>query len=428
MKPKPHNIIPSFLRPLFWFLAFLLPIDLYSQNEIDTLINTAIVHDTTYSLVSGLDSVNNNNGQISEIQQLKGNVNQEIDSAFDKPKRDIARSQETIDSLSPHNPIKKILPKNAALDNRINSKKIESVENEIKIDVPKIELDELSKLESKHLGSNKLNGKLSKLPTNFISKVPKREALDSMNWGDAIEKQLAEIARNNINEVSELDKMNALANESRSQIKDIEWDQSKIQSSKNIASVLSENVEAIQTGMESMQDLKSKYSKVNLMNPNGPVLTKISKKPTKPWQFSLNLSTRFQNGLSLQFAPSLGYKLHEKWIGGLGISYQMKIFDLDSSFIFEPQQEFSHRIFNQFNFYKNLFLHLEHELPYKQKYAREEGDWYALTPQKARGWAGVAMQYKIYKDFKGQTQVLYNIIKPNMATENRWTIRINLIF
>lgn len=75
-------------------------------------------------------------------------------------------------------------------------------------------------------------------------------------------------------------------------------------------------------------------------------------------------------------------------------------------------------------------LHLEHELPYKKPAENKEGSWYNLAPQKSRAWVGLALQYGLYKDIKGQTQILYNLIEPDFsnAPENRWTIRINLIF
>jgi hypothetical protein len=420
---------------LIWLVVFslsleVLPQNLFSQSKIDSLDIYPIAKDSLSNVSLGFDSLSLDINQFSEKQGVKIKFDERIDSIYAVDGQRTFEHNKLTDTITSGLKLEKVLAKRSDLESRLSSKDIKTPFHDQNIDVPKINIDEildLNKIENEAL--NEYKGKFSSLKSEIEPGLDFKQEIDSLSI-ESIEEKAGTIAKNNIEELKELDKMQGEANKARSQFKDIKWDKSKIKSSKNIAKALSDNVEAVQKGMDKMKDFKGKYSKVNLLNPNGPVLEEINKKPTKPWQFSLNFSSQFRNGLSLQLAPTVGYRLHEKWTGGVGISYQFKVFDQDSTFAFEPQQEFSHRIFNQINFYRNFFLHLEHELPYKQQYKYKEGPWHKLEAQKPRGWLGLALQYKLYKDIKGQTQILYNIIKPDgrNVSDNRWTIRVNLIF
>ncbi len=430
MIPKPVHILK-----LIWLVAFSLSLLLFpkvslSQTGIDSLEVYSSTKDSLSNVSLGIDSLSFESNQVSDLQNIKSEFDHKIDSIYAIDGSSIARHNKITDSLTSRIKLEKVLPKRPKIDSKILSENFETPINDKNIDVPKVKLDEILDLNKIEIEAFKdYKGKITSLKSEFEPGLNLKQEIDSFNI-ETIEEKVGTLAKNNIAELKELDKMQGEANKARSQVKDIKWDKSKIKSSKNIAKALSDNVEAVQKGMDKMKDFKGKYSKVNLMNPNGPVLEEISKKPTKPWQFSLNFSSQFRNGLSLQLAPTVGYRLHEKWTGGVGISYQFKVFDQDSTFAFEPQQQFSHRVFNQINFYRNFFLHLEHELPYRQQYKNKEGPWHKLEAQKPRGWLGLALQYKLYKDIKGQTQILYNIIKPDGmdVSESRWTVRVNLIF
>lgn len=430
MIPKPINKSIFIWLVLFCLSVLVLPQSLFGQVKTDSLNIFLKVKDSLVTISTAADSLKLKNNQNTDNQYFDNDLFQKMDSVFTANKQEILPPNKIADTISSKYKLGRVLPKKPELAPELNNLENGSSIRNNKIDVPKIKLDNLFGLNNIENGALQgYNGKLSKFKFKIEPSLKIKQEIDSFSL-ESIEEKAGGLAKNNITELQELDKMEGAANNARSQVKNLKWDKSKIKSSQNIAKVLSENVEAVQTGMEKMKDFKGKYSKVNLMNPNGPVLQEISKKPTKPWQFGLNFSSQFRNGLSLQLAPTVGYRLHEKWTGGVGISYQFKVFDQDSTFAFEPQQQFSHRIFNQINFYRNFFLHLEHELPYRQQYKNKEGPWHKLEAQKPKGWLGVALQYKLYRDIKGQTQILYNIIKPDGmdVSESRWTIRINLIF
>jgi hypothetical protein len=430
LKPKPLHIIKLIWLVTFGLSLLILPENVLSQSRIDSLDIHPIAKDSLSNISLGIDTLNLVKGHISDIQIVKSEFGRKIDSVYAVDGQGIIEPNKITDTLTSGIKLGKVLPKKPGLNSKIDLNNINtSVENQ-NIDVPNTNINQLinlDKLENTPLAGHK--GKFSSLKSKIEPSLKIKQEIDSFSL-ESIENKAGALAKNNITELQELDKMEGAANNARSQVKNLKWDKSKIKSSQNIAKVLSENVEAVQAGMDKMKDFKGKYSKVNLMNPNGPVLQEISKKPSKPWQFGLNFSSQFRNGLSLQLAPTVGYRLQEKWTGGVGISYQFKVFDQDSTFAFEPQQQFSHRIFNQINFYRNFFLHLEHELPYRQQYKNKEGPWHKLEAQKPKGWLGMALQYKLYKDIKGQTQILYNIIKPDGmdVSESRWAIRVNLIF
>ncbi|WP_041649449.1 hypothetical protein [Marivirga tractuosa] len=405
------------------------PLSLLGQEQSDSLNIIEIVEDSLNVISSEIQhskvSIQNIDNQI-----VGRDFSKKLDSVSSYDREQLTSYNKIADTLIHRTDIHKVLPKGSDLGSSIIFENQNILNHAQTHDVPNIPLSKLPDLNKIELEPIKvIPEKILKDKSTINSNLNLRQNLDSLTIED-IEKKAGTLAKDNIDELQELDRMEGAANNARSQMDDLKWDKSKINSSKNVAKVLSENVETVQAGMEKMKDLKGKYSKVNLLNPKGPVLKKISNKPSKPWQFSLNFSSKFQNGISIQIAPSLGYKLHERWVGGIGISYQMRIMDIDSSFTFLPNQELSHRIFNQFNFYRNFFLHLEHELPYKKPAENKEGSWYNLAPQKSRAWVGLALQYGLYKDIKGQTQILYNLIEPDFsnAPENRWTIRINLIF
>jgi hypothetical protein len=249
--------------------------------------------------------------------------------------------------------------------------------------------------------------------------------LDSFSI-DSAERLIENFTKINIEEFQELNGYDSQVKAAQNQIP--QWDKSKVNSTEQMAGLLSENLEVINTGLQKMSEFKSKYSKLNLLNPNAPVMQEIEKRPEKPWQFSLNFSSQIQNGLSIQFAPTISYKILEKWIGGVAISYQNSITKKDSLISISPKHQLSHRVFNQVNFFKNFFIHLEHELPYQKNLDREQSEWYKLNPKQHKAWTGLAIQYNLYKNIKGQTQILYNIIKPVSVQESRWTIRVNLLF
>lgn len=417
MYPKPSKKNIFIWAFLFWVLVFINPLYLLGQGKTDSLTVYRVVEDSLSSHSSKIDSLELSIRQLSNRQEFRGGLNKKMDSTINYEVEKSGVSNKIADTVIHHTDLNGISSKIPDLGSRIESRGIDRPNSFQGTDVLKIQKFNLNGRSLKELQEQHI-------PFDLETK----RKIDSLSLED-IEKKAGELAKNNIKELQELDKMAASANQARSQMDNLKWDKSKIKSSKNIAKVLSENVGAVQTGMDKMKDFKGKYSKVNLMNPNGPVLKEISKKPTKPWQFSLNFSSQLQNGLSLQLSPAVGYRLHEKWTGGLGISYQFKVFDQDSTFAFEPKQEFSHRVFNQINFYRNFFLHLEHELPYRQQYQNKEGPWHKLEAQKPKGWLGIAFQYGVYKRVKGQTQVLYNLIKPQgeQFGSSRWTIRVNLI-
>jgi len=416
LKPKPSkkNI---FVRTfLFWILVFINSSYLFSQVKTDSLTIYTLVEDSLNSHTSKIDSLELSIKQLSSKQEVRSGFNEKIDSTINHEVEKLDVSNKIADTIISHINLNRISPKIPDLGSKIKSIDLNKSNSFQSFDVPKIQL--------LNLGDNSLKT-LQEQPIS--SKLKTKHKLDSLSFKE-IEKEGEELAKNNIKELQELDKMEGSANTARSQVENLKWDKSKIKSSKNVAKVLSKNVDAIQTGMDKMKDFKGKYSKVNLMNPNGPVLKEISKKPVKPWQFSLNFSSQIQNGLTIQMSPAIGYKVYEKLIGGIGLSYQNKIIYSGQSIAFSEDQEFSHRVFSQYNFYRNFFLHVEHELPYKQRVEYKESSWYNLDAQKSKGWLGMALQYKVYKNIKGQTQILYNIIKPDTFAENRWTIRVNLNF
>jgi len=428
LKPKSTHNTNFFWLLLFLLLVFIHPLKLVGQEKAGSLSIQTISEDSL-SLHSGqIDSIYLPLKQISNTDIVTHEINEKIDSAFNPDVEKWGRSSKVTNPVINHSNLKKVLPNAPNLGLKTESKGVKLIKDQ-RISIPKRQLNQV--LDLNRVNLDILPSRLKEytnLKSDIVSSLRIDQPVDSLNL-KSIESKVEDLAKDNVGELQELDKMEKTANNARFRVKEIKWDKSKINSSKNVAKVLSENVEAVQTGMKKMNDFKSKYSKVNLMNPNGPVLNKIDKKPVEPWQFSLNFSSQFQNGFAIQLAPTIGYKILEKWIGGIGFSYQNKIVDVDSSFSISPRHQFSHRVFNQYNFFRNYFIHIEHELPYRQRNRKEDSYWNGLVPQKPRFWTGLAIQYDIYKSLKGQTQILYNLIRPSgrEVGSSRWAIRFNLI-
>lgn len=422
MKPKP--IVPFnfiWLLPI-WLSVSVFPLQLLSQTTVDSLTVEQLLDSDSFLVSTKVDTLQSLVIQSSQYQLFTIKNDQRVAAVKALPIDSLRISQKVNDTLFSYLKIDEKIPVNSDLRNQsaVLQNKISVIP--IEIDVPKIEINQLSEL---HIRQKQFFD--SKPDILSIPEI--KHQIDSLSI-ESLGGKIEEFAINNVEELRELGNMHEAANSARVNVQTISWDKSKISSTKNIAKVIGENVEAVQSGMKKMQDIKNKYSKVNLMNPNGPVLKEISKKPSRPWQFSLNFNSQFKDGYSLQLAPTIGYRLYEKWVGGIGISYQLQIIDKDNAIKIATKHEFSHRTFSQYNFYRNFLVHVEYEVPYNQNLDIEGSSWYELKAQKSKGWLGLAIQYKVYKKIKGQTQVLYDIMPRDYTkpSDSRWRIRINLVY
>ncbi|GAA5031332.1 hypothetical protein GCM10011506_21010 [Marivirga lumbricoides] len=273
------------------------------------------------------------------------------------------------------------------------------------------------------------------LPEKPLIATPLKEAkqvkaqLDSGNY-EALEKKSEALLVEHVDEFKELNALQAeggLAS-GLGASKPVEWDPSKVAASQQIAEKLGGHADKIQSALKSMEGMKQKYSKVNLMNPNGPVLTELDKRPVDRWQFGLGLEAKWMNGLLLKSAPLVAYKFTNKWSAGLSGTADILVYHKDS-LAAKFNREISYRVFSQYKFYKNIFAHVEFEQPYATKSEEMRENWYDFNPLQPKGWLGLGIEYKIYKKLKGQTQVLYNIVPPDYTkpSKTRWGVRINLI-
>ncbi|GAA5035325.1 hypothetical protein GCM10011506_28010 [Marivirga lumbricoides] len=288
--------------------------------------------------------------------------------------------------------------------------------------------------ESIHLPSaaGTLKGQLLEKPliaTPLKETKQVKAQLDSGNY-EALEKKSEALLVEHVDEFKELNDLQAegdLGSELGSG-KSVEWDPSKVAASRQIAEKLGGHADKIQSALKGMEGMKQKYSKVNLMNPNGPVLTELDKRPVDRWQFGLGLEAKWMNGLLLKTAPLVAYKFTNKWSVGLSGTADILVYHKDS-LAAKFNREISYRVFSQYKFYKNIFAHMEFEQPYATKSEELRKDWYDLNPLQPKGWLGMGIEYKIYKKLKGQTQVLYNIVPPDYTkpSETRWGVRVNLI-
>ncbi|GAA5040226.1 hypothetical protein GCM10011506_40460 [Marivirga lumbricoides] len=280
--------------------------------------------------------------------------------------------------------------------------------------------------------SGKVKNQISKKP---LIDTPLKEAkqvkaqLDSGNY-EALEKKSQALLVEHVDEFKELNALQAeggLVSELGAS-KPLEWDPSKVAASQQIAEKLGEHADKIQSALKGMEGIKQKYSKVNLMNPNGPVLTELDKSPADRWQFGLGLEAKWMNGLLLKTAPLVAYKFTNKWSAGLSGSADILVYHKDS-LAAKFNREISYRLFSQYKFYKNIFAHVEFEQPYATKSEELRENWYDLKQVQPKGWLGLGIEYRIYKKLKGQTQVLYNIVPPDYTkpSESRLGVRINLI-
>ncbi len=423
MKPKPNkNIFLIWLLP-FWLLVFINPFCLFGQEQSDSLNINEIVDDSLKNYIYKFDSLKLYLNKNINRQGVTNRVNETIDSAISDNVAKIGKLNKVPDSINNYSNLNRILPKMPDLGSNINFTDVLNPTNEQQIDVLKIL--GLNKIEN-NISPNKIE-EFSKLKSDIIPNLPSKLEIDSLSL-KSIENKAEELAKNNIEELQELDKMEGAANNARAQVEDLQWDKSKIKSSKDVAKVLSDNVEAVQKGMDKMKDFKGKYSKVNLMNPNGPVLKEMDKTPVEQWNFGLGLKSKWFNGLMLETAPILAYNLTNKLNIGLSGSADLLIYHKDS-LAAKFNKQISYRLFSQYKFYKNIFAHFEFEQPYTPKSPEIRENWYDVKRNKQKGWLGLGIEYKIYKKLKGQTQLLYNIVPPDYNSnklDNRWGMRINL--
>ncbi|MBK6266379.1 hypothetical protein JKA74_15145 [Marivirga sp. S37H4] len=278
--------------------------------------------------------------------------------------------------------------------------------------------EEAGKAINSRLKKNKLN-----TPQLEEAKQIKQE-LDSGNW-EKLERKAEGALANQFEDLGELQGLEGTSSlEELTSIQEINWDESKVAASQQVAQKLGEHSDKIQTALKEMEGLKKKYSKVNLMNPNGPVLQQMDKTPVDRWSFGLGLEAKWLNGLMLKTAPLVAFKLYNKWSIGLSGSADMLIYHKDN-LTAKFQQQVSYRVFSQYKFYRNIFAHAEFEQPYTPKSPEIRENWYDLKRNKQKGWLGLGVEYKIYRKLKGQTQILYNFLED--FENSKIAIRVNII-
>ncbi len=279
-------------------------------------------------------------------------------------------------------------------------------------------------IEDKLADQNPIKKKWIEMPFGRAKSI--KQAIDTGNY-ESVEKFTEQKIAEQFTELNQLQSgKNDLPTADIAKLQEIEWDPQKINASQKVSELLAQNADKIEGAFAKVDKLKKKYSKVNLLNSDGPVLEPIESTPLKRWVYGLGLQGAWQNQLNLSIAPVLGYKINKKWTAGISGVMNLSI-NVKDSFAIYSNKEFAFRIYSQYEFYKNIFVHAEFEQPYKLIEKIRESAKERLIPQNPKGWVGLGLNYKIYKSLRGQTQLLYNMIASEQTImDSRWSVRVVL--
>ncbi|MEQ8928065.1 MAG: hypothetical protein RLO81_19765 [Fulvivirga sp.] len=175
---------------------------------------------------------------------------------------------------------------------------------------------------------------------------------------------------------------------------------------------ISEHSEQIGQVQEQMSDLKKVYSEV----PNSNDLTTAKKRSSlegeplkKRLTFGGNFNVNGTDPLTIDFSPTLGYKLNKLFEVGITGSYRAKM-GSDNVNSVEDEQVYGYSVYANHKVFKNFFGYLEGEHMSKVVGSIEEGtkrEWYPSL------LAGIGRSFKISKSVEIQTILTYNFLHKN---------------
>jgi hypothetical protein len=393
-------------------------------------LKAQIKNDSTIvsDLVSASDSskrfINTTNDSISSVIERVNAAKHTVNDSLNQIKNIVAKKSGIESINNKLIPFQKIAP-------QTNTMLPDNIMKGSNLEIPSFQAPAISKvnlgIKDKFKGQIPAKRKWLRVPLGRVKSI--KQAIDTGNY-EIVEKIAEEKIAEEFEELNTLQSAKSdLPMADIDKLQEIDWDPQKLADSKKVSELMAKNADKLQGAFNQVDQLKKKYSKVNLLNANGPVMEPISNKPVKRWVYGLGFQGNWQNQLNLSVAPIIGYRINKKWTAGVSGVMQLSI-NVKDSFSIQSKQDFAYRIYSQYVFYKNIFVHAEFEQPYGVKSEELRKNWYDVNRKQARGWLGLGIEYKIYKKLKGQTQVLYNIVPPDYTKpfESRWGIRVNLIY